>query len=71
MAPASVMTPADFIRKWSDSELRERQGAQEHFIDLCNLLGEPTPATADAKGDTYCFERGAEKIGGGDGWADV
>ncbi len=65
------MTPTDFIRKWGDSTLRERQGAQEHFIDLCRLLGEPTPAEDDPFGERYCFERGAEKVGGGDGWADV
>ena len=65
------MTPAAFIEKWSRSELRERQGAQEHFIDLCHLLGEKTPAEEDATGATYCFERGVRKAGGGDGWADV
>jgi type II restriction/modification system DNA methylase subunit YeeA len=65
------MTPAAFIAKWSDATLRERQGSQEHFIDLCRLLGEPTPAEDDPHGDRYCFERGAEKVGGGDGWADV
>ena len=65
------MTPATFIKKWSDSELRERQGSQEHFIDLCRMLGVPTPAEDDPKGERYCFERGAEKVGGGDGWADV
>ncbi|MBW3617526.1 MAG: hypothetical protein KY446_07165, partial [Proteobacteria bacterium] len=65
------VTAAEFIRKWSDSTLRERQGSQEHFIDLCRLLGEPTPAEEDPAGERYCFERGAEKVGGGDGWADV
>lgn len=65
------MRPADFIAKWSDSRLRERQGSQEHFIDLCRLLGEPTPAEDDPRGERYCFERGAGKVGGGDGWADV
>lgn len=65
------MTPAEFIRKWIDSELRERQGSQEHFIDLCRLVGAPTPAEDDPRGERYCFERGAEKVGGGDGWADV
>ena len=35
------------------------------------LLGEPTPAEADPSGETYCFERGARKDTGGDGWADV
>ncbi len=32
---------------------------QEHFIDLCRLLGEPTSAEAYPTGDAYCFERGA------------
>ena len=65
------MTPAAFIAKWRASELKERSGSQEHFIDLCRLLGEPTPAEADPSGERYCFERGARKDTGGDGWADV
>ena len=65
------MTPGEFIAKWRASELKERSAAQEHFIDLCRLLGEPTPAEADPTGDCYCFERGARKDTGGEGWADV
>ena len=65
------MTPGEFITKWRASELKERSAAQEHFIDLCRLLGEPTPAEADPTGERYCFERGARKDTGGDGWADV
>ena len=65
------MTPYEFIAKWSASELKERSASQEHFIDLCRLLDEPTPAEADPTGETYCFERGARKDSGGDGWADV
>jgi type II restriction/modification system DNA methylase subunit YeeA len=65
------MTPLAFIRKWKASNLKERSAAQEHFIDLCRLLGEPTPAEADPLGDWYCFERGASKLSGSDGWADV
>ena len=65
------MEPQEFIRKWTGSTLKERSGAQEHFIDLCRLLGEPTPAEADPTGEHYCFERGARKDSGGDGWADV
>ena len=65
------MTAGEFIAKWRSSELKERSAAQEHFIDLCRLLGEPTPAEADPTGDHYCFERGARKDTGGDGWADV
>ena len=65
------MTPNEFIAKWRASELKERSAAQEHFIDLCRLLGESTPAEADPTGERYCFERGARKDTGGDGWADV
>ena len=65
------MTPHEFIAKWSASELKERPASQEHFIDLCRLLGELTPAEAGPTGETYCFERGARKDTGGDGWADL
>lgn len=65
------MTPQEFTSKWSDSVLKERAGAQEHFIDLCRMLGEKTPAEADPTGEWYAFEKGAMKTGGGDGWADV
>ena len=65
------MTPGEFIAKWRASELKESSAAQEHFIDLCRLLGEPTPVEDDQTGDRYCFERGVRKDTGGDGWADV
>lgn len=41
------MTPQQFIDKWSRVDRTERQAAQEHFIDLCRVLGEPTPNEAD------------------------
>jgi hypothetical protein len=66
-----TFTADDFIRTWKAVELKERSAAQEHFLDLCRLLDEPTPAHADPKGDFYCFERGATKTTGGEGWADV
>ena len=65
------MTPNEFIAKWLRSKLNERSAAQEHFIDLCGLLDEPTPAEVDPTGDRYCFERGVRKDIGGEGWADV
>ena len=65
------MTPGEFIAKWHASELKERSAAQEHFIDICRLLDERTPAEADSTGGWYCFERGARRDIGGDGWADV
>ncbi len=66
--------PADiaaFITKWRVSTLKERSAAQEHFIDLCRLLGVKTPAEDDPHGEWFTFEKGAKKTGGGDGWADV
>ncbi len=60
-----------FVAKWQRSALTERSAAQEHFLDLCALLGEPTPATADPDGSFYTFEKGARKTAGGGGWADV
>ncbi len=65
------MTPREFIDKWKRSSLTERASAQEHFIDLCQMLGQPTPAEVDPHGTEYTFERGAAKTGGGKGWADV
>lgn len=61
------MTPERFIATWKDNPLTERAGAQGHFDDLCDLLGVDKPRDPDH----YCFERGAKKAGGGDGWADV
>lgn len=68
---ASKMTVAEFIGKWRGHELKERSAAQEHFIDLCRLVGHPTPAEADRTGESFTFERGAAKATGGEGWADV
>ena len=65
------MEAQEFIAKWRASELKESSAAHEHFIDLCRLLGEPTPAEDDPSGTRYCFERGARKDTGGRGWADV
>ncbi len=65
------MTPHAFIQKWQHATLKERSAAQEHFLNLCALLEEPTPADADPTGTWYSFEKGAKKTGGGEGWADV
>lgn len=65
------MTPREFVEKWKASKLRESAAAQSHFNDLCALLDEPTPTGADPEGTWYTFEKGLQKTGGGDGWADV
>ena len=60
-----------FVTKWRENARRERASSQEHFIDLCRLLGVPTPNEADPSGRGYAFEAGAQKTSGGAGWADV
>lgn len=69
--PGSAVTPDDFIEKWRGVTQTERASAQSHFVDLCRLLDLPDPITADPLGEWFCFEKGASKAGGGDGWADV
>lgn len=64
------MTPAEFISKWQANTRTERAACQEHFIDLCHLLDEPTP-NSDPTGEDYAFEKGATRFTGQDGWADV
>jgi hypothetical protein len=68
---SSAMTPHEFISKWRRVKLSERSASQPHFLDLCQLLGQRTPAEADPDVTEYTFERGVSKTGGGDGWADV
>ena len=63
------MTPKEFIDKWKGNQLKERASYQLHFIDLCALIGAPTPSPASH--ETYCFEQGATRTGAGNGWADV
>jgi type II restriction/modification system DNA methylase subunit YeeA len=66
-----MQTPNEFITKWKASTLKERSASQEHFLDICRLIGHPTPAQSDPIGEHFTFERGASKTGSGQGWADV
>jgi hypothetical protein len=63
------VTPQQFIHKWRPVALTERQTAQEHFGDLCRLLGQPTPIEADPEGNDYAFEKGATRATGGRGFS--
>ncbi|MCB9214460.1 MAG: type IIL restriction-modification enzyme MmeI [Candidatus Kapaibacterium sp.] len=65
------MTPQEFVHKWKKSTLTERSASQQHFLDLCALVGHDTPATLDATGESFTFEKGAEKTIGNKGFADV
>ena len=69
------MTPHAFIAKWGAPggvpgpayALNEEQGAQSHFLDLCELLGVPKPGSLEG----YRFEEKSTVIGGKTGYADV
>jgi type II restriction/modification system DNA methylase subunit YeeA len=67
MPPA--ITPQQFVAKWRGDTRKERSVSQEHFIDLCRLLGHETPG--DNRDGTLAFEAGVDKQKGGQGWADV
>ena len=68
---APTLTPAAFAAKWRGSTTTEKAAAQEHFIDLCRMVGEPTPNEADPTGDQYAFERPVAGGYGGGGFAAV
>ncbi|MGB8368721.1 MAG: class I SAM-dependent DNA methyltransferase [Limisphaerales bacterium] len=52
------MTPAEFKTKWAKVSAKESAAYQEHFNDLCRLLGQPTPNEADPSGsDFFCFQK--------------
>ena len=68
---SGTLTPQQFATKWRGVQQNERAIAQQHFLDLCALFGQETPATADPTGAWYTFEKGVTKTGGGKGFADV
>ena len=73
MKSGDRLTPQAFAERWRRSKLTERAAAQSHFVDLCRMLGQPTPTEADPEGDFYRFERRVSKSGSGagKGFADV
>ena len=62
---------ATFVARWSVATLNERATAQPHFVDLCHLLGVPTPEVGGPNSEFYRFEKPLTKSGGGAGFADV
>ena len=64
------MTPETFITTWQANTRNEQAASKAHFLDLCAMLGVPTPQS-DPTGATYAFEKGVKKAAGTGGWADV
>lgn len=67
----SRLTLAEFVERWKAVTLTERSAAQSHFIDLCEVLGQPHPVATDPNGDTFTFEKHVSTLHGGKGFADV
>src|ERR1039458_5342778 len=61
----------EFTERWKASTLSERSAAQTHFIDLCEVLGQPHPAAQDQTGENYTFEKHVSTNDDGKGFADV
>jgi type II restriction/modification system DNA methylase subunit YeeA len=66
-----TLSPQEFVAKWRGAALKESAAYQEHFTDLCRLLVHPTPAEVDPAGKWFTFQAGADKVSGGQGFADV
>src|SRR5438067_4672544 len=63
---SAQMTPEQFIDTWRGNTRSERSAAQQHFLELCEVLGVDKPGSPD-----YEFEKSTQKIGGSQGFADV
>ena len=70
---SEAMTPEQFVTKWRDTSLRERQSYQSHFNDLCRLVGHEAPGGDGftETGETFVYEYSLKKGSGGQGFADV
>jgi hypothetical protein len=55
------LTPQQFIAKCKRADLSERSAYQQHFLNLCDLLGQPKPAEVDLLGLWYMFANGVKK----------
>ena len=46
------MQPSEFVGKWRNVDFGEKQASQEMFLDICALVGHPTPVS---RGDRSAF----------------
>src|ERR1035441_2744699 len=61
----SVLSIPEFVARWQRSTLSERSAAQQHFMDLCEILGQPVPASVDPEATSYTYEKPVTKPSGG------
>jgi type II restriction/modification system DNA methylase subunit YeeA len=50
------ITPQEFIAKWRDVAFGEKQASQEMFLDICRLVGHPTPVEY-GNPEAFTFEK--------------
>jgi hypothetical protein len=56
------MTVAEFKAKWAKFTGKETSAYQEHFNDLCRMLGMKTPVEADpTASESFCFQKRVAK----------
>ncbi len=67
----STLSPQAFVDKWRHSTLKESAAYQEHFGDLCRLVGHETPPEHSSAGKGFAFQKGVTKDTGEQGFADV
>lgn len=66
-----TLAPDQFFTRWQNATLSERASYQQHFADVCHLLGAQTPIEVDNTGEDYTYEYGLKKTDGRQGYADV
>lgn len=64
------LDPVQFAQTWRDFSGNEEQGRQDHFNQLCHLVGHETPIERNAL-DSFTFEKATPKSDGSLGKADV
>ena len=64
------LSPIQFAQTWRDFDGNEEQGRQDHFNQLCRLVGHETPIERNTL-DSFAFEKATPKPDGSLGKADV
>ena len=57
-----TLSPQEFVEKWRCAALKEWSAAQEHFVDVCHLVGQQTPAEAVLDAYGWPHDVGDEEI---------
>ena len=50
------LSPEQFVAKWRNAEFGEKQASQEMFLDICALVGHPTPVEY-GNSQVFTFEK--------------